>query len=113
LYISILTFLVDDLLQLYEISVLPFGCNPVILHPFLLAILLRSIQDRSGQSLPAAGFLRGISPALLAILKVVELREMTGGDLRVPIAARQIESDGNAQRPPSEGRPCCLICRGG
>jgi hypothetical protein len=71
LYISILSFFVDDLLQLYEISVSPFGCKPTILHPPSLAIVLRSIRDEEAKAyrLRTDGSLRDILPTLQAILK--------------------------------------------
>jgi hypothetical protein len=44
-----------------------------------------------------------ISPTLLAILKLDEPKERPGEDLRVPLAAKSVASDRNAERPPDEG----------
>jgi len=44
-------------------------------------------EEASRYRLRPDGSLRDISPTLLEILKVDEPKQMTGGDLRVPIAA--------------------------
>jgi hypothetical protein len=96
LYISILSFLSwslffdDDSLQLYEISVLPFGCKPIISHAPLLAIVLGSIQDRGGEGRPAAdGWLAARHFAAAAEPAESGPAERDAGeDLRVPIAAK-------------------------
>jgi hypothetical protein len=47
------SFFVDDSLQLYEISVLLLGRKPIIFRPLSFAMVLRLVEDRKGESLPA------------------------------------------------------------
>ncbi|MGO8759746.1 MAG: hypothetical protein ACLQG3_16635 [Terracidiphilus sp.] len=65
-----------------------FGCKPIFLYPPRLTVVQGASQGQKGNHHPQRkdGSLRDISPRLLGILDLGLPKEMTGGDMRVPIA---------------------------
>jgi 2,3-bisphosphoglycerate-independent phosphoglycerate mutase len=69
-----------------ELMVDPVTGGPHTAHTTNPVPLIYVAEDASHYRLRPDGSLRDISPTLLAILKVEEPKQMTGADLRVPVA---------------------------
>ena len=68
-----------------EMMVDPVTGGPHTAHTTNPVPFIYVAEEASHYRLRTDGSLRDISPTLLAILKLDEPKEMTGGDLRIPI----------------------------